>query len=104
MRQKLKAKAQAIAQNPNTKKALHSMKPQKNLWGIGGVILFFIVPEFIAYMWGVEITAYATNELLTVDGFLEQKYYELLVMLFEEGMSYLNLVIGVALLVWLFLG
>ncbi|MBE0514023.1 hypothetical protein [Sulfurimonas sp.] len=104
MRHKIKAKAQAIAQNPNTKKALQSMKPQKNLWGIGGVILFLIVPEIVAYMWGAEITAYATNELLTVDSFLQEKYYELLVVLFEEGMSYLNLAIGIALLVWLFLG
>lgn len=102
MRNKLKAKAQAIAQNPNTKKALHSMKPKKNLWGIGGVILFFIVPEFIAYIWGADITEFAKNELLTVEVFLEQKYYELLVMLFEEGMSYLNLAIGIALLAWLF--
>lgn len=102
MKQKLKEKAQAIAQNPNTKKALESMKPEKNLWGIGGVILFFIVPEFIAYIWGADITAYAKNELLSASGFLEQNYYELLVMLFEDGMSYLNLAIGIALLLWLF--
>ncbi|MDT8337846.1 MAG: hypothetical protein RQ763_01465 [Sulfurimonas sp.] len=102
MRHKIKAKAQEIAQNPNTQKALRSMKPQKNFWGIGGVILFFIVPEIIAYMWGADITAYATNGLLSAPDFLEEKYYELLVMLFEEGMSYLNLAIGIALLVWLF--
>ncbi|MGE4397478.1 MAG: hypothetical protein AB7D34_08575 [Sulfurimonas sp.] len=102
MKQKLKEKAQAIAQNPNTKKALESMKPEKNLWGIGGVILFFLVPEFIAYIWGADITAYAKNELLSASGFLEQNYYELLVMLFEDGMSYLNLAIGIALLLWLF--
>lgn len=102
MKEKVKAKAQAIAQNPNTKKALQSMKPEKNFWGIGGVILFFIVPEIIAYMWGADITVYAKNELLSAPDFLEEKYYELLVMLFEDGMSYLNLAIGIALLVWLF--
>lgn len=102
MRNKIKAKAQAIAQNPNTQKALQSMKPEKNLWGIGGVILFFIVPEIISYMWGVDIMAYAKNELLISHDFLEQKYYELLIMLFEDGVSYLNLAIGIALLVWLF--
>ncbi len=102
MRNKIKEKAQAISQNPNTKKALQSMKPEKNFWGISGVILFFIVPEIVAYMWGADITVYAKNELLSAPDFLEEKYYELLVMLFEEGMSYLNLVIGIALLVWLF--
>lgn len=102
MKEKVKAKAQAIAQNPNTKKALQSMKPEKNFWGIGGVILFFIVPEIVAYMWGADITVYAKNELLSAPDFLEEKYYELLVMLFEEGISYLNLAIGIAFLVWLF--
>jgi hypothetical protein len=102
MKQKLKAKAKEIAQNPNTQKALQSMKPEKNIWGIGGVVLFFIVPEIVAYIWGADIVVYAQNEMLNAQGFLETKYYELLVMLFEEGMSYLNLAIGIALLVWLF--
>jgi len=78
------------------------MKPEKNLWGIGGVILFMIVPEIIAYIWGADITQYAQNSLLNTQDFLETKYYELLVMLFEDGVSYLNLAIGIALLVWLF--
>ena len=102
MKQKLKAKAKAIAQNPQTKQALQSMKPQKNFWGIGGVVLFFFVPEIIAFFWGADIVTYAKNELLTPHDFLERQYYELLVMLFEEGVSYLNLAIGMALLVWLF--
>lgn len=102
MRDKIKAKAKAIAQNPNTQKVLQDMKPEKNFWGISGVILFFIVPEIIAYIWGVDITQYAQNQLQNPHGFLEKQYYELLVMLFEEGMSYLNLAIGIALLVWLF--
>lgn len=102
MREKIKAKAKEIAQNPQAKQALASMKPEKNFWGISGVILFFIVPEIIAFIWGVDITNYAKNELLTPHDFLETQYYELLVMLFEEGMSYFNLAIGIAILVWLF--
>jgi len=102
MRNKIKAKAIEIAKNPHTQKALLSMKPQKNIWGISGVVFFFIMPEIIAYIWGADITEFAKNELLMPHGFLEIKYYEMLVMLFEEGMSYLNLTVGVALLVWLF--
>ncbi|MDP2893548.1 MAG: hypothetical protein Q8N78_04190 [Sulfurimonas sp.] len=102
MRHKIKAKVIEIAKNPHTQKAILSMKPQKNLWGISGVVLFFIVPEIIAYIWGADITQYAKNELLMPHDFLEKQYYELLVMLFEEGMSFLNLSIGLALLVWLF--
>jgi hypothetical protein len=102
VRDKLKTKAQEIARNPHAQKALLSMKPQKNIWGISGVILFFIAPEIIAYIWGSDIVQYAKIELLTPHDFFETKYYELLVMLFEEGMSYLNLAVGVVLLIWLF--
>ena len=102
MKEKIKAKVQSVAQNPNTKKALESMKPEKNIWGISGVLLFFIAPEIIAFVWGADITMYAKERLALSHDFLEQKYYELLVMLFEEGISYINLAIGIALLVWLF--
>lgn len=102
MKEKIKTKVIEIAKNQNTQKALQSMKPQKNFWGISGVILFFILPEIIAYVWGADITQYAKNELLMPHLFLEKQYYELLVMLFEEGMSYLNISIGIALLIWLF--
>ncbi|MDK9694154.1 MAG: hypothetical protein OEL19_07925, partial [Sulfurimonas sp.] len=102
MRQKIRAKAEAIAQNPHAQKALQSMKPEKNFWGISGVLLFFIAPEIIAYIWGADITEFAKTELLAPHDFLEKQYFELLIMLFEEGISYLNLAIGMALLVWLF--
>lgn len=102
MREKIKAKAKAIATNPNTKKALLSMKPERNFWGISGVVLFLIAPEIVAYIWGADITSYANKELLLTHSFVDTKYYEMLVMLFEDGMSYINLLIGIALLIWLF--
>ena len=52
MKHKIKAKAQQLAQNPKTKKALLSMKPEKSLWGFVGIVLFFIAPEIIAFIWG----------------------------------------------------
>jgi len=102
MRHKIKAKAQQLAQNPKTKKALLSMKPEKSVWGFLGIVLFLIVPEVIAFIWGVNIASYAQNELLLTTSMIEQQYYKLLIMLFEEGGSWINLGIGVALLLWLF--
>ena len=102
MKDKIKAKAQQLAQNPKTKKALLSMKPEKSLWGFLGIILFFIAPEIIAFIWGVNITSYARNELMLATSTIEQYYYKLLIMLFEEGGSWINLGIGFALLIWLF--
>ncbi|WP_345980161.1 hypothetical protein [Sulfurimonas sp. HSL3-2] len=102
MKQRLKAKARQIAQNPATKKAIVSMKPQKTIWGFLGVVLFFILPEVIAFFYGTDITAYANAQLLQPNSTQMQYYYELLVMMFEDGVSWLNLSIGFGLLIWLF--
>ena len=102
MKQTLKNKAKSIAQHPATKKALKDMKPERSLWGILGVLLFFIVPEIIANFYAQEITTFAKNALLEHPPLMEKYLYDLLVMLFNEGVSWLNLGIGVALLVWLF--
>jgi len=102
MKHKLKAKVQQIAQHPKTKKAFLSMKPEKSLWGVLGVILFFIVPEIIAFIWGINITSYANRELLLATSMIGQQYYKLLIMLFEEGGSWMNLGMGIVLLIWLF--
>lgn len=102
MHHKIKAKAEQIATNPATKKALLSMKPEKSIWGFVGVILFFIVPEIIAFMYGVEITHYAKEGLNIASNAVERQYYNLLIMLFEEGGSWVNLAFGFGLLIWLF--
>lgn len=102
MKQKLKTKAKQFAESPQTKKAVKSLKPDKTIWGFLGVVLFFIVPEIIAFVWGIEITAYAKEHLALASSTPETYYYEGLIMLFEEGGSWINLGIGVALLVWLF--
>ncbi|MBU1642271.1 hypothetical protein KKE54_02830, partial [bacterium] len=82
--------------------ALISMKPAKTLWGFFGVLFFFIVPELIGFIWGADITGYAQSELLTATSAVQQQYYDLLIMLFDEGGSWVNLAIGMALLIWLF--
>jgi hypothetical protein len=98
---RMKQKLHHIANNPATQKALTSLKPEKTLWGFLGVILFFIAPEIIAFIWGAEITAYAKETLLHAPSLVEKSYGDLLVMLFEDGGSWVNLLIGTALLIWL---
>lgn len=102
MKEKITIKVKELAQNPATIKALQSMKPAKTIWGFLGVLFFFIVPEIIAFIWGSDITRYAKNELLSATPLMEQQYYRLLQMVFEEGGSWINLSIGIALLIWLF--
>lgn len=102
MKHKIKIKAQQLTQSPAGKKLFSALKPKKSIWGFLGIIFFFIVPEIISFIWGSNITVYAKSEVLTATSMLERQYYELLVMLFEEGASWINLGIGVALLIWFF--
>lgn len=98
----MKHKLHQIAKHPKTKQALQSMKPEKSIWGFLGIVVFFILPEIVAFIWGTEITAYAKEGLLHTASLIDKYYFDFLVMLFEDGGSWLNLGIGVALLVWFF--
>ncbi len=102
MKQKLLNKARQISQSPKTKEALKSMKPEKSMWGFLGIVLFLILPEIIAFIYGIEITAYAKKALLASPSWFEKYYFDFLVMMFEEGGSWFNLAIGAAFLVWFF--
>lgn len=102
MKHKIKSKAQQLVKNPIAKKALLSMKPDKSLWGFLGIVFFLIVPEIIAFIWGINITAHAKAQLPLATFFVEEQYYNLLIILFEEGGSWVNIAIAIALLIWLF--
>lgn len=103
MKAKITAKVQQLKDDPKVAHAISSIKPEKNIWGFLGVIVFFILPEVIAFFWAGEITAYAQGALAqsTTSAPLSY-YYEGLILLFEEGVSWVNLFMGIALLFWLF--
>ncbi len=94
-------KIQSFFTNPNVQHSLHSMKPEKSLWGFIGIIVFFIIPEIVAFIYGAEITQYAKLGLENTTGAITY-YYDGLLFLFEEGGSWFNLAFGIGLLVWLF--
>lgn len=102
MKHKIKTKIQQITQHPTTQKALVSLKPEKSIWGFLGIVMFLIVPEIVAFIWGPEITAFAKAQALLASSFFDKQYYDLLLMLFQDGGSWLNLAIGAALLIWFF--
>jgi hypothetical protein len=97
----MKDRIKSFTNNPNVQHSLHSMKPEKSLLGFIGIILFFIIPEIVAFIYGTEITQFAKLGLENNTGFITY-YYDLLLMLFEEGGSWFNLAFGVGLLIWLF--
>jgi len=77
------------------------LKPTKSFWGISSVILIFIVPEIVAFIWGGDITEFANTQLLTPLPLEEEYMYKGLKFLFAEG-SWFNLIMGLAILIWAF--
>jgi len=99
----VKQKFKQAIQNPKVKVALKQMKPERNILGFLGVFILIILPELIALAYGNEIVTYARTSLLNQDISIFSEYYlKGLLFLFEEGVSYVNLVLGCIFLIWMF--
>ena len=99
----MKEKLNNLKNNPEFQEKLQEMKPKRNIWGILGVVLFFFVPEVVNVLWHVEITAWITELIKSVpvtpmSGLLEWATGKL----FTGEISFLNIGIGIAFLVWIF--
>ena len=94
-------KLKSLKNHPASQDALKQLKPTKSFWGIFSVILFFILPEIVAFVWGGDITSYCQTQLLQDISLEDEYYYKGIEMLFGEG-SWLNLFLGFGLLIWLF--
>jgi CDP-diglyceride synthetase len=102
MKRKFQTAVSRARNNPVLRRTATQIKPKKTVWGFLGVVLFFIVPEIVAFIWGADITAYAHAQMLQAPSQLMATWYEALIMLFEDGGSWVNLAIGFAFLLWLF--
>jgi hypothetical protein len=102
MKERIRSAVKRAAENPVLKKSAQSLKPEATVWGALGVILFFIVPEVVGFVWGEEITAWAHRMSITQPDETERKLYWVLEKLFEDGGSWINMGIGFLLLFWLF--
>jgi len=101
MKRKIKSTVERAKQNPVLRESVKSIKPEANIWGFIGVFIFFILPEIVAFIWGKEITVFAHHKAITEGEFVVRKFYWLLEKLFEDGGSWFNLSIGVAIIVWM---
>ncbi len=99
--EEIKEKARKFKEHPATKEALKSLKPTKSFWGIFSVILFFILPEIVAFNWGEEITLLCQEHIKDSSSLIDEYFYKAVEMMFGEG-SWFNLIFGLGLLVWLF--
>ncbi len=87
--------------NPVLHQSAKSLKPAPTIWGFLGITLFFIFPEIIGFWRGREIANWSHRMTLETPEATGRAFYWLLEKFFEDGGSYLNLSIGIALLIWL---
>jgi hypothetical protein len=102
MKKRIKSAAESAVKNPVLRKSAQSLKPSQSIWGLLGVVIFFIVPELAGFFWGEEIASWAHAQTLSEPIAMGRHLYWLIEKLFEDGGSWVNLSIGVLLLVWLF--
>lgn len=102
MKKRIRSVADRIAKNPVLQKSAQSLKPTRSILGVLGVVFFFIFPEIAGFIWGEEIADWAHAQTLSEPTEAGRKLYWVLEKLFEDGGSWVNLSMGVLLLVWLF--
>jgi len=100
MKQRLQRAARRAARNPVLQKSVESLKPTPSLWGIAGILFFFILPELVGFWRGHAIAEWAHSHYLQEPDGLMRMNYLLLEKFFKEGGSWLNLAIGVAMIGW----
>ncbi len=102
MKKRIGSIVKGVIKNPVLEKSAQSLKPDRTIFGFLGIVLFFIIPEIIGFIWGEEITVWAHAGTVTEATEVGRKLYWVLEKLFEDGGSWINLSIGLLLLVWLF--
>ena len=101
MRNKIKKIQSRIDQDPKLKKAVTSIKPEKSVWGILGVFAFFFLPELITYIWQEPLVSWAHQHSITEPLESLRLLYGQLEEMFAGGVSWVNIGIGILLLIWL---
>jgi len=100
MREKIKEIQSRIAQDPKLQEAVSNMKPQRNFWGIAGIVLFFFVPELVTYIWQDELISWAHLHSMTEPSSSLRWLFTQLEEMFASGVSYVNLTLGALFLWW----
>ncbi len=90
-----------IIAHPKFQEFISKIKPPKTIWGIASVILLFILPEIVAFIYGADIKRFCESQLAHTDDFSKRYLYENIEDLMSEG-SWFNLTLGIIFLVWAF--
>lgn len=100
MKEKIKTIQRELENDPKFQEALGRLKPQWNLWGIAGVVFFFFLPELITAIWQKPLVAWTHLHTLTEPFAPMRGLYAMLESIFADGVSWVNIGLGVVLLWW----
>lgn len=99
----MKRKLDNLKNNPELQDKLQQLKPKRNIWGVLGVILLFFVPEIVNAIWYKEIKEWIFNQIgSSPQTPMSEPLKWATDQVFTGEISYLNIGLGIAFLVWIF--
>ncbi len=78
----------------------NQLRPGQSWWALIGIVLFFFVPEIIAFFWGDSIKKYFQMHENMSSSLFYKKLYHTLQSLGEN--SWFNIILGIVFVIWFF--
>ncbi len=100
MREKIKEIQTRLEHDPKFQEAVEKIRPEWSFWGIMSIGLFFFLPELITAIWQPELVAWAHLHAITESVEIVRKMYAMLEEMFADGVSWINVGLGVLFLWW----
>ena len=100
MREKIKTIQERLEHDPKFQEAVEKIRPEWSFWGIMGVAFFFFVPELVTAIWQEPLIHWAHLHSITESLAPMRKMYAMLEEMFRDGVSWVNVGLGVLFLVW----
>jgi len=100
MREKIKTIQERLEHDPKFQEAVEKIRPEWSFWGIMGVAFFFFVPELVTAIWQEPLIHWAHLHSITEPLAPMRKMYAMLEEMFRDGVSWVNVGLGVLFLVW----
>ena len=100
MTRKIRIIQQRLENDPKFQDALSRLRPEWSFWGVAGVVLFFFVPELITAIWQEPLIQWTHLHSITEPLSLMREMYAMLEEMFRDGVSWVNIGLGVLFLWW----
>ena len=100
MRQKIEHIKERLEHDPKFQEAVKKIRPEWSFWGIMSIGLFFFLPELITAIWQPELVDWAHLHAITEPVDIVRKMYSMLEEMFRDGVSWVNIGLGVLFLWW----